>query len=51
MSSTSMIVRPAKPGDARDIAEIHVRTWQAAYPGLVPADYLAALSVERYEVM
>ena len=46
-----MIVRPAKPDDAREIAEIHVRTWQAAYPGIVPAEYLASLRVERYESM
>ena len=46
-----MNVRPARPDDARRIAEIHVRTWQAAYPGIVPAEYLASLSIERYEAM
>ena len=46
-----MNVRPAGREDARDIAEIHVRTWQAAYPGIVPAEYLASLTVERYEAM
>ena len=28
-----------------------MRTWQAAYPGIVPADYLASLSVEKFENM
>jgi len=46
-----MKVRPAEPGDAHEIAEIHVRTWQAAYPGIVPAEYLASLRVDRYESM
>lgn len=46
-----MNVRPAGPEDAREIAEIHVRTWQAAYPGIVPAEYLASLNAERYESM
>ncbi len=33
-------VRPAVPTDAKDVAAIHVRSWQAAYPGLIPQDYL-----------
>lgn len=36
--------------DARRIAEIHVATWQAAYVGIVPADFLAGLSVDQREV-
>lgn len=39
-------LRDAKPGDARFIAEVHVAAWRAAYGGLMPADFLAALSVE-----
>jgi len=46
-----MNVRPAQLSDARRIAQIHIHTWQVAYPGIVPAEYLAALSVERYEAM
>jgi len=46
-----MNVRPVQLSDARRIAQIHVHTWQVAYPGIVPAEYLAALSVERYETM
>ncbi|MEC3973742.1 GNAT family N-acetyltransferase [Amycolatopsis sp. H20-H5] len=39
-------VRAANLSDAAAIAEIHVRSWQAAYAGLLPADYLDTLSVE-----
>ncbi len=41
------VLRPAELADAEGIATVHVRTWQAAYRDLVPADYLASLSVER----
>jgi L-amino acid N-acyltransferase YncA len=37
--------------DVRAIAEIHVEAWRAAYAGIVPADYLAALSVDKREEM
>jgi ribosomal protein S18 acetylase RimI-like enzyme len=40
-------LRDAKPGDARFIAEVHVAAWRAAYRGLMPADFLATLSVEE----
>lgn len=40
-------VRPAESDDAEAVARIHVQTWQAAYDGLVPADYLASLDVDR----
>ena len=42
-----MNLRPATPADAREIAEVHVRTWQAAYAHIFPAEFLAELSVER----
>jgi ribosomal protein S18 acetylase RimI-like enzyme len=38
-------VRPAGIEDADGIAEVHVRTWQAAYAGIVPEAYLASLDV------
>lgn len=41
-------IRDAVPGDAGAIAEIHVRSWQAAYAGILPGDYLAALSIEKH---
>jgi len=42
-----MIVRRATPEDSRAIATIHVRSWQAAYEGIVPAQFLASLSVDQ----
>ncbi len=34
------LIRPATAGDAAQIGLVHVRSWQAAYRGLVPQDYL-----------
>ncbi|ADJ43565.1 GCN5-related N-acetyltransferase [Amycolatopsis mediterranei S699] len=39
-------VRAATVADAPAIGEVHVRSWQAAYAGLIPADFLARLSAE-----
>jgi len=44
-------VRPARPDDARAIAEIHVAAWREAYRGIVAEDYLAALSVPQRELI
>src|SRR5262249_21432014 len=41
-----LAIRPAQAGEARRIAEIHVRGWQWAYRGLIPASLLEGLSVE-----
>jgi len=46
----NLSIRNATSADARAIAEIHVAAWRAAYRGLMPEEYLAALSTEqRYE--
>jgi GNAT superfamily N-acetyltransferase len=42
-----MDIRPAQPTDAAGIAEVHVRSWQDAYRGLLPQDYLDNLDVGR----
>ena len=34
-----MVVRHATPEDSRAVAAIHVRSWQAAYQGIVPAQF------------
>jgi ribosomal protein S18 acetylase RimI-like enzyme len=39
-------IGPALPEDAPEVAALHVLSWQLAYEGIVPADYLASLSVE-----
>ncbi|MFJ9811927.1 GNAT family N-acetyltransferase [Streptomyces sp. NPDC101158] len=46
-----MSIRRALPSDAASLAAVHVRSWRAAYRGLVPAPYLDGLDVaERAEV-
>lgn len=42
-------LRRARDTDARGIAEVHVRTWQAAYRDLFPEHYLNALDVDARE--
>jgi GNAT superfamily N-acetyltransferase len=39
-------VRRAVLDDAPAVAAVHVRTWQGAYPGLIPQSYLDALRPE-----
>lgn len=38
-----MLLRRAVPGDEDAVAQVHVRSWQVAYRGLLPDDYLDAL--------
>ena len=42
-----MEIRRAQGSDAAGIATVHVRTWQAAYRGIVPDAHLKALSVDE----
>jgi GNAT superfamily N-acetyltransferase len=41
-----MLLRAAIPDDVREVANVHVRSWQVAYRGLMPDEYLDALSPE-----
>jgi hypothetical protein len=41
------MIRPGTPEDADATARVHVETWQAAYAHALPADQLAALSVDQ----
>jgi ribosomal protein S18 acetylase RimI-like enzyme len=43
------MIRRATIHDVKAIAEIHVKSWQAAYRGLLPEDFLQNLSVQRRE--
>ena len=40
-----MVIRDAELRDARGIAEVHIRSWQAAYVGIVPDEDLSRLSL------
>ena len=44
---TSIVIRPAVPSDAAEIARVHVASWRAAYVGIVPQSILDRLAVER----
>ena len=41
------MLRLATIEDAEIIATIHVRTWQTAYEGIIPHQYLASLSIQE----
>jgi GNAT superfamily N-acetyltransferase len=41
------MIRPGTPEDADSTARVQVETWQAAYAHALPAEKLAALSVEN----
>lgn len=38
-----LLIREATVDDAEGLGVAHVAAWQAAYPGLIPDDYLASL--------
>jgi GNAT superfamily N-acetyltransferase len=44
-------IRRARPEDARGVAEVHVRTWQAAYEHVFGAERLAGIDVASREGM
>jgi ribosomal protein S18 acetylase RimI-like enzyme len=41
-----MLIRPARSEDALAVAQVHVRSWQTAYRGLLPDEYLDGLRAE-----
>lgn len=49
MTDTTVTVRPAEPGDVPGLARVHVQTWQTAYRGVFPDDYLDALDITERE--
>lgn len=44
-------VRRAELADCRQVAEVHVRTWQAAYRHVLPPELLDSLSVDEREAV
>jgi ribosomal protein S18 acetylase RimI-like enzyme len=41
-----LTLRDARPEDAAQVARVHVRSWQVAYRGLLPDEYLDGLRAE-----
>lgn len=50
-SSDALLIRPAVALDCRAVAHVHVASWRAAYRDIMPAAFLAALSVDERETM
>lgn len=42
-----IVVRGAKPGDARGVAQVHAATWKDRYQGLLESAYLGRLTEAR----
>src|SRR5438093_12840214 len=42
-------IRPAEGADAGGIATVHMRSWQTAYRGILPDDFLDTLSIPQRE--
>jgi GNAT superfamily N-acetyltransferase len=40
-------IRDARVGDELRVAQVHVRSWQSAYAGLIDAEFLSHLSAEH----
>ena len=51
MSARPLVVRAAVPADAAAMAALHVHAWRAAYEGVMPAEFLAALTIAEREAM
>jgi ribosomal protein S18 acetylase RimI-like enzyme len=47
-ASLSVLILPAGPGDAEELARVHVRSWRETYRGLLPDAYLARMSEADY---
>jgi ribosomal protein S18 acetylase RimI-like enzyme len=43
-ASASILILPAGPADAEELARVHVRSWREAYRGLLADAYLARMS-------
>ena len=43
----NITIRLATPADAADMAEIHMRSWEAAYKGIIPEDYIEEKNATR----
>lgn len=47
----NLAIEPATADDCRSVAQVHVESWQHAYRGILPDEYLASLSVDEREAM
>ncbi len=47
-SEMTYAIVPAGPGDAVDLARVHVQAWRETYPGMLPQVYLDRMSVAAH---
>ena len=45
-SPARVAIRPASPSDVDAIASLHLASWRTAYRGIVPDEFLAAITLE-----
>lgn len=43
----SVLIRKALPSDAEEMAAVHIRSWEAAYAGIVPDQTIAEKNAAR----
>jgi len=48
VTGPNQVVRSAEPADAAALGRVHVRAWQAAYPGVMPDDFLDGLDPVQF---
>jgi ribosomal protein S18 acetylase RimI-like enzyme len=44
---SDLVVRPATVADLPAVARVRVRSWQAGYAGILPAEFLSSLDVDE----
>ena len=47
-SELTYAIMPAGPGDAAQLARVHVQSWRETYAGILPKPYLDNLSIPRH---
>ena len=48
---SALTLRPAAPGDAEAIAQLHVETWEAAYRGMIPDSVMLRTDLEQRRLL
>ncbi len=51
MTAADVRIRLATAADAGAISVVHVKSWRAAYAGIVPADYLANIDENEWKAV
>ena len=50
MMEKNITIRLAVPADAPDMAEVHMRSWEVAYKGIIPAAFIKDKNATRHEL-